>query len=89
MSLAATTIWEWLNQTPVGDRAPLAVAFSIFFVLLVIVITVITSKTAYRIHKNRMEDSLKRELVDRGFSVEEIERIVRASAGGERGHKDT
>jgi SOS response regulatory protein OraA/RecX len=50
-------------------------------VLLIIVITVAVSKTICRVQKNRLEDSLKRELVDRGFSVEEIERIVQASAG--------
>ena len=89
MSIELATVWDWLGQTPAGDRAPLLAISGVMVILLIIVIAVIVSKTACRIQKARLENGLKRELVDRGFSAEEIERIVRASAGDAARRGDT
>jgi hypothetical protein len=35
----------------------------------------------YAIHKNRLENALKRELLDRGLSADEIATVVSAKAG--------
>jgi len=57
-----------------------------FFAMIAIVIIVITVfATIYKMHKNRLEDSLKRELLDRGMSASEIAMVVRARPGKGRG----
>ena len=42
--------------------------------------------TVYAIHKNRVEAELKRELLDRGMSAEEVATVISAKAdrGGQR-----
>jgi hypothetical protein len=57
-----------------NDAIPL---LAIILTAIVGVIAIISS-LIYRIHKNRLEVSLKRELLDRGMSADEIATIVNA-----------
>lgn len=51
-----------------------------FIVAASIVLTVaIVAFTVYKVHRNRLNDALKRELLERGTSPDEIVAIVRAT----------
>ena len=71
---APQSFWAWANWMTPTDRAILSA-----LVLLAIVATVaIVAGTVYKIHKNRLEDALKRELLDRGMKPDEIVALVGA-----------
>jgi hypothetical protein len=55
-------------------------AIPILAILLMAIVSAIAiiSTLIYRIHKNRQEVALKRELLDRGMSADEIATIVNA-----------
>jgi hypothetical protein len=53
-------------------------------IVAVVFITAILTITVYKMHKNRLEDALKRDLLDRGMSASEIAMVVRARPG--KGH---
>ena len=59
-----------------GERTGLMV----LSVVAVVTIIVILAVTIYSMHKNRLDDSLKRELLDRGMSADEIATIMNKSA---------
>lgn len=80
MHAEPNTFLDALNQVPRPDLAPLVVIAIACASALIIGIALIVSKTIYRMHKNRLDDTLKRELVDRGFSADEIVEIIGASA---------
>jgi hypothetical protein len=80
MNPEPSSFWDLLVRLNDTDLAALLAAFSVFGTLLIIVIAVIVSKTIYRVHKNRLENALKHELVERGFSPTEIVEIISASA---------
>jgi hypothetical protein len=80
MNAEPQTIWDSIIQIAAADRAALIALFIIVATLIIVVIAVIASKTVYRMHKNRLEDALKRELIERGFSADEIATIVESSA---------
>lgn len=74
MSNAPTTFWQWLPQPNGGDfTAILAMAIG-----CLIGITIISLRVAYQIHKNKLDDALKRELLDRGMSADEIATVLNA-----------
>jgi hypothetical protein len=77
---ATNTLGGLINELSPGDRAPAVVMTIVAGMVLVMVVAAIVSKTACRIHKARLEDTLKRELIDRGFSADEIAKIVETSA---------
>lgn len=61
-------------------------AIVIISILAIVGIVAIICLTAYRVHKNRLEDQLKRELLDRGMGAEEIAMVVSAGRAS-RPHK--
>jgi hypothetical protein len=71
--------WEWLAALDSGERTGLTLMCIVAFVFTVWMVLV----TLYKMHKNRMDDALKRELLDRGMSADEIATIIQAgpSAG--------
>jgi hypothetical protein len=76
--MAATTgPWEWLSALGPGELLPVII-MGMF--ALILAITVICG-TICQIHKNRLADSLKRELLDRGMTADEIATVVRAKPG--------
>jgi hypothetical protein len=64
--------WQWTANLSSGERTGL-----IFFAMiaLIAIIAMITS-AIYHMHKNRLEDSLKRELLDRGMTADEIATVI-------------
>ena len=66
--------WEWLSSLNAHERLPLLLMA--MFALVCIVMIVFGS--LYKMHKNRLDDALKRELLDRGMSADEIATVVRA-----------
>ena len=72
MNSVPGSFWEWTSTLSSGERVGLVI-FSIFAVVFTITIIVMT---IYQIHKNRLEDSLKRELLDRGMSADEIATVM-------------
>jgi hypothetical protein len=78
MNAQPHSIWDALSQVSSPDMPVIILIVVAVATLLIIAITVTVSKTIYGMHKNRLENTLKRELVERGLSVDEIERIVAA-----------
>jgi hypothetical protein len=77
MQSVPTGFWEWTGALDPGQRTGM-IAMSIVAIVL---ITAILTIAIYKMHKNRLEDSLKRELLDRGMSASEIAMVVRARPG--------
>lgn len=75
MKSAAGSFWEWISFLDSGERTGLMVLCVFAFVATLTVITV----TIYKMHRNRLEDALKRELLDRGMSADEIATVIRAT----------
>jgi hypothetical protein len=65
--------WEWTDALDPAQRTGM-IALSI---VALVIVTAISLLTMYKMHKNRLEDSLKRELLDRGMSADEIATVVR------------
>jgi hypothetical protein len=74
MNSVPISFWEWLAALDSGERTGLMVVsfWTLFFLVSAVLFTF------YKIHKNRLEDALKRELLDRGMSADEIATVVRA-----------
>ena len=65
---------EWVSALEPGQRTGMIALFivAVVFTLMVLMLTI------YKMHKNRLEDALKRELLDRGMSADEVATVVRA-----------
>ena len=74
MNSTSNGFWQWIDALESGQRTGMIALSIVAFV----VITTIFLITMYKIHKNRLEDSLKRELLDRGMNADEIATVVRA-----------
>jgi hypothetical protein len=70
-----TNFWEWMSRAAADDVTAIVV-LSIFAIVGIVAILAVT---VHRIHKNRLDDALKRELLDRGMSAEEIALVVGAA----------
>jgi len=77
MQSTPNDFWGWTAALDSGQRTGM-IALSIVAIVFVISILLIT---IYGMHKNRLQDSLKRELLDRGMSASEIAMVVRAKPG--------
>jgi hypothetical protein len=64
-----------------SDRFPLLIVVIVFGTVLIITTVGMLSLTARSIHHRRLEAELKRDLLDRGMSAEEVARVVEASSG--------
>jgi hypothetical protein len=70
--IPACSFWQWVQSMP----HPEAIIMPIFFVVLTAIVTggiVINS-----VHRRRAETDLKRELLERGMSADEIATVIRA-----------
>jgi hypothetical protein len=77
MKMTPSNFWEWMSGLSPGDRMGL-----LFFGLMALVaIIAILGGFIYRVHKNRLEDALKRELLERGMTAEEIVAVINSSTG--------
>jgi hypothetical protein len=73
-SIPANSFWQWVQSMP----HPEAIIMPIFFIVLTAIVTggiVINS-----IHRRRTEANLKRELLDRGMSADEIATVIGANS---------
>jgi hypothetical protein len=68
--------WEWTSSLGSGER----VAIIILGIFAIVFVITIVAGTVHKIHKNRLDDALKRELLDRGVSADEIATIVNRPA---------
>jgi hypothetical protein len=68
------SFWEWASSLQPSEQFAVLVlgGFVLIFVFTMIACTI------YAMHKNRLNDHLKRELLDRGMSADEIATIVNA-----------
>jgi hypothetical protein len=68
--------WQWLQS---GDTERMAlIVMPLFFIVLAIIVT--TGIVFIAVHRRRVEAALKRELLDRGMSAEEIATIIAATS---------
>jgi hypothetical protein len=68
------SFWMWLSTLKSDDLAAMATAIA----AVIVVAIGIVCTTIYKVHKTRADDSLKRELLDRGLSAEEIATVIGA-----------
>jgi hypothetical protein len=72
MSSMPGGFWQWTANLSSGERTGLL----IFAMIALIAIVAIITSAVYQMHKNRLEDALKRELLERGMSAEEIATVI-------------
>lgn len=76
MNSDPTNFWNRIPQMSPGD---LTILLLIVMAAVLVAIAIIGS-IVYAMHKNRLEDSLKRELLDRGMNADEIATVIRAKS---------
>ncbi len=67
-----TNFWMWLASLQSNERYGL-IAMCVAAVVAIATFTIIM---IYSMHKNRLEDSFKRELLERGMSADEIATVM-------------
>jgi len=75
MQSVPSDFWGWLSQF---DSETLA-GFAAGALVICAVVVGMICLTVYKIHKSRSDYALKRELLDRGMSADEIATIIRAA----------
>lgn len=81
MNAAPSNLWEFIQPIQPGDRFALAVVLIVFGTIALVLIVGIIAATLRSVQKHRLDDALKRELVDRGMNATEIDQIVRVRSG--------
>lgn len=81
MNNVATNLWEWLTPIAPDERFALCITSIVVGLTAMVFVVGIVSHTIGKIHRTRLECALKRELLDRGMSAEEITEIVAATTG--------
>jgi hypothetical protein len=80
---AATTeagVQSLLDLSP-GDRLPVVIVTIVFAAGIIIASVAIIGGFVHTFNRHRLETDLKRELLDRGLSPDEVVRVIQASAG--------
>jgi hypothetical protein len=72
-----SNFWQWMANNRNGPEVLMILVF-IAAVALVLIVSIV-SIAVYKVHRNRLNDALKRELIERGASAEDIAAIVRAT----------
>jgi hypothetical protein len=71
--ILASSFWQWVESMPHAE----AIIMPIFFIALT---TIVTGGIAINaVHRRRSEIDLKRELLERGMSADEIATVIRAT----------
>jgi hypothetical protein len=70
------TFWDRLPVIAPADFTMLLVTV----IVAVLVAILIVATTVFKIHKSRLDDALKRDLLDRGLSADEIATIIGAKS---------
>jgi hypothetical protein len=72
------SIVESFTSLGPGERLPVFIVGSMLGVFAIVFIVTVVAGTVYKIHKNRLADALKRDLLERGMSAEEIAMVITA-----------
>jgi hypothetical protein len=83
MNSVPQSFGEWMSAIQPDERFALCVVAIIFGVALAVFTILMISLLIRSIHYRRTETAFKRELLDRGLSVDEIAKIVQATPGGQ------
>jgi hypothetical protein len=78
MQSQPSSIIEWMNTLGPGERLPVLIVGSILSIFAIVFIVTVLAGTAYKMHKNRLADALKRDLLERGMNAEEIVMVITA-----------
>lgn len=81
MNAVPTNLWQWLAPIDADDRFALCITMVVFGILALVFIVGLITHAIGTIHRTRLEAALKRELLDRGLSVEEIATVISATGG--------
>ncbi len=83
MNSVPSNFWEWLSTSRMSSSQQSELFLTSLFVVAgsIVLIAAIIAFTIYRIHRNRLNDALKREMLDRGLPAEDIVEIIRAAPG--------
>jgi len=68
-----------MSSLPDHEQSFTFLTFAFMVAVSIVVIAATVSFAVYKVHRNRLNDSLKRELLERGMSAEDIVAIVRAT----------
>lgn len=79
MNSVPTNLWEWLAPIEPDERFALSITTIVVGLMALVFIVGIVSVVIGKIHRARLEAALKRELLDRGLSVDEIASIISAT----------
>lgn len=82
MNSVPGSMWEWMGAMQSDERFVLCVVTIVFGTVASVLMVAIVAYVVRRIHQSRLDDSLKRELLDRGLSVDEIAKLVGPLRGG-------
>jgi hypothetical protein len=74
-----SSFWQWLSSLDRNDQIPIAIMAMLTLAAVIVIVVTIVSFTVYKVHRNRLTDALKRELIERGTSSDDIVAIVRAT----------
>jgi hypothetical protein len=72
MNSMPSGFWHWTANISSGERTGLLM----FAMIAVIAIVAMITSAIYHMHKNRLQDALKRELLERGMSADEIATVM-------------
>jgi hypothetical protein len=81
MQSQPANLGEWITSFGPGERLPLLIVGLILGIFALVFIVTIVSGTIYKMHKNRLETALKRDLLEQGMSAKEIVDVIRAKPG--------
>lgn len=76
MSSAPNDFLMWLSTLKSDDLAGVIIVVAVAGVAAVAIVCT----TIYKVHKTRADDSLKRELLDRGLTADEIAMVISAKS---------
>ncbi len=69
-----SSFWQWISSLRSDDLAGMIISIALVGVAAIAIVCT----TIYKVHKTRAEDALKRELLDRGLSADEIATVIGA-----------
>lgn len=78
MQAFPNNFWQWASQYPNHGPELILILACLGAATLVLMVAIV-SFTVYKVHRNRLNDALKRELLERGTAPDDIVAIVRAT----------
>ena len=73
-----TNIFDRLNPSELMQFIAIAIPFVVLAVILLISLTAIISRCVYKIRRDAAAAQLKKDMLDRGMSAEEIKTVLEA-----------